>query len=832
MKIKNKKNIDKFLVPISRLRWHCDCSHFKFKGTEEVTPLQEFIGQDRASSAIDFGLNVDKDGYNIFMIGLTGTGKMSLIQAYLKKIVEKRKKEEKNHTIKDWCYVYNFSDPDKPVVLELSKGQGRMLKWQMDELIFRIKAGMSKAFKDKEYLEKKKAIVDEHQNKHRKLVEDLNNEAKKYGFIVQSSNMGIITIPVKNGEPLTQEQYVNLTEPERNDIEKRRTELTKYVNDTVQKSQDLEIEMRKQIKELDRKVGEYTVSKPLKDLMDEYKNSPQVLNYLTNAKNYILEHLSIFQQQEPSGALEELNLGGKLDMKMTAEDPFLAFRVNVFVDNSNTDGPPIIIESNPTYSNVFGRMEKRSFMGAYFTDHTMLKPGAIMSANGGYLVLNARDVLTNPGVWDALKRAIRTKEAQIEDLAEFYGFVAQGLKPNPIPLNVKIIMTGNEWLYQMLSAYEEDFREIFKVKAEFDSEIDKNTKNMQSYAAFISGFCEKEKLKHFDREAVAMVIEYASKLVADQQKLSSRFGEIKDILIEACYWSDKSNSKRVEGSHVEKAINEQIYRSDLISQKINELIVEGTIMIDVKTKVAGQVNGLAVYDLGDFAFGKPSRITARTFMGRGGIVNIEREADMSGRTHNKGVLILSGYLGSKYAQDKPLTLSATLCFEQSYEGVDGDSASSTELYAILSSLSDVPIKQSIAVTGSINQKGEIQPIGGVNQKIEGYFEVCKAMGLNGQQGVMIPYQNVKNLMLKKEIVDAVQKKKFHIWEVKTCDEGIEILTGMPAGKKGKDGCYPHGTINYLVNKKLDKYAEGLKAAMGDEEKTEKKNKGKKIEPHK
>ena len=451
-------------------------------------------------------------------------------------------------------------------------------------------------------------------------------------------------------------------------------------------------------------------------------------------------------------------------------------------------------------------------MGAYFSDHTMLKAGSIHHSNGGYLVLNVRDLLMNPGVWEGLKRSIRDREARLEDPAVQFGLIApQGLRPQPISWDTKVIVTGDETLYRLLSTYDqEDFWEMFKVKAEFDSQIDLTPESVADYCAFICGICQSEGLLHADRSGVAKTVEYGARLVADQSKLSSRFGQIQDLLIEGDYWARKDGGTVITGDHVKKALDEKIYRLNLMEEKIRRFISEGTLMVDIEGEVVGQVNGLVVYDLGDFSFGRPARITAKTFAGRRGVINIEREAQLSGRIHDKGVLILSGYLGWKFAQNKPLSLSASLSFEQSYEGVEGDSASSTELYGILSSLSDRPIKQSIAVTGSVNQKGEIQPIGGANQKVEGFFDMCRVTGLSGSQGVIVPHQNVKNLMLREDVVEAVKEGKFHIYAVKNVDEGIEVLTGVPAGDRQPDGSYQEGTVNYLVDKRLQELAQSMR----------------------
>ncbi|MFQ5826102.1 MAG: Lon protease family protein, partial [Dehalococcoidia bacterium] len=638
--------------------------------------------------------------------------------------------------------------------------------------------------------------------------------ARKEGFALQPSSMGLLLVPLIENRPASQAEFMALDEKLRRAIESKRLNLMKRMEGTFQTVQTLEKETADRLRNLDQTIAERVIAGPFEALVAQYQDFPQVVQYINDTRAYTLDNIGLFREQEPQ-ATPPFPFPGAPGMR--ERDPFLAFKVNVFVDNSETTGPPIIIETNPTWGNMFGKIERRPLMGAYFTDHTMLKAGSVSLANGGYLVLNARDVLTSPGVWEGLKRVIKNKELRLEDPFEQLGFIVpQGLKPQPIPTEVKVVVIGDQMLYQLLSFYDEDTWEIFKVKADFDYQIGRTEDNLLAYAAFICGCCWSEGLAHFHRSAVARVAEYGGRLVADQQKLSSRFGQIKDLLIEADYWAKKEGKERVYGEHVQRALEAKVYRSSLLAERIRELIAEGTLMVDVDGATPGQVNGLSVYDLGDFSFGRPSRITAKTFMGRAGVINIERESQLSGRTHDKGVLILSGYLGSKYAQDKPLSLSASLCFEQSYEGVEGDSASSTELYATLSSLADVPLRQDIAVTGSVNQRGEVQPIGGVNQKIEGFFDVCRAKGLTGRQGVLIPHQNVKNLMLRDDVVEAVSQGQFHIYAVRAIDQGIEVLSGLEAGEKAADGSYPEGSINYLVDKRLRELAEGLRGFSAEE----------------
>ena len=805
--------MEQFKVPVANLRWTCSESDLEFNCTDVVPPLEEFIGQERALKAIEFGLSVDTTGYNIFVTGLTGTGKMSAIRAHLQKLVSSEREDIKLAQPEDWCYVYNFADPDRPQIINLPKGMGKVLRSRVEDLLVRLKAEISKAFSSEEYEAHKKQLVEEGQHAQRQILQQLEKEAADEGFLLQISQMGVLLVPLVDGKPATQEGFMALPEEQRNEIENRRSEFMNKVGDAFQRAHTLQRELEERMRAVDQQIVEFTIARPFNALLSEFGNYSQVVSYLNSLRQYTLENIDRFRPlEEQTPQITNPFFQGVSKEK----ESLAAFQVNVFVDNSATEGPPIVIETHPTYGNLFGKIERRAFMGAYFTDHTMLKPGSMALANGGYLVLNAKDVLLSPGVWDTLKRVIRNKKLRPEDPLEAVGFIApQGLRPQGMPINVKVIMVGDNNLYQLLSVYDEDFWEIFKVKADFDSQIDRNEENIRAYASFVATCCQSDSLRHFDRSGVAKVIEYGARLVSDQNKLSSRFGQIRNLLIEADYWAREEKSPVITGEHVRKAIEEKINRSNLIQERIQEMIAEGSIMVDVDGAVVGQVNGLAVYDLGDIAFGKPSRITARTYVGRSGVVNIEREAQLSGKTHDKGVLILTGFLGSRFAHDKPLTLSATLCFEQSYSGVDGDSASSTELYAILSSLSGLPIKQSIAVTGSVNQRGEIQPIGGVNEKVEGFFDVCKAKGLTGQQGVLIPHQNVRNLMLREDIIQAVAEGSFHIYSVKTVDEGIEILTGVPAGELQEDGTYPENTVNYLADKRLRELAEGLKGFQED-----------------
>jgi len=802
-------SVDRYRVPVERLRWQCDPARFSFECTDELVPLQEFIGQDRAVSSLEFGLAVDRPGYNIFVTGLTGTGKASVIKSYVQRAVETRKQRTAGYYPDDWCYVYNLADPGSPQVVRLPAGKGKILRDQVQELLDTIRAEIGRALGSEEYQKQRQAFVEEGQAAHRELLQSLEAEARAAGFLIQVSAVGVNLIPLTEERAMTPEEFAALPQETRRSIEEKQADLMRRVGETMKQLGALQKEAVQKIRALERRAAEVALGRPFQELLAEYRDFPDATHYLESLRDFTLDNIGLFQEKEEPTATP-------LYQPSQERDPALAFQVNVFVDNSGAESPPVVIEPNPTWGNLFGKVERRAIMGTYVSDHTMLKPGAVHLANGGYLVLNIRDLLLNPGVWEALKRVIKTKEARLEEPFEQFGFLApHGLRPQTIPVQEKVIVTGDDLLYRLLAQYDEDFWELFKVKADFDFQIELTQENLEAYAAFICGCCLNEGLFHFNDGGVAKVSEYGARLVADQHKLSSRFGQLRDLLVEAEHWARQDGAAIVGAQHVQKAIEQKLYRSKLMEERIRELIGQGTLMVDVDGEVVGQVNGLAVYDLGDFSFGKPSRITAKTFMGRRGVINIERESQLSGRIHDKGVLILGGYLGYKYAQNKPLSLSASLCFEQSYEGVEGDSASSTELYAIISSLSGLPVKQGIAVTGSVNQKGEVQPIGGVNQKIEGFLDVCKAKGLTGHQGVIIPHQNVRNLMLREDVVDAVTQGQFHIYAVRTVDEGIEVLTGVVAGERRPDGSYPEGSINYLMDERLSELAQGLKDFYGE-----------------
>jgi len=793
-------NLQRCELSPEQLRWHCDSSVFPFQTTADIAPLKGLVEQERPIRAIHFGLGIASPGYNIYVSGLTGTGKTTVIKQFLDDIASTLP------TPDDWCFVYNFHEPSAPTVLNLPAGRAKLLKAEMDELVRHLKAEIPKAFESKEYEQSMHALIHENQNLQQSLFAQLAEKARGQGFSLEISKMGVSLIPVINGNPVGPEQFEALDEATKKDIETRREALQQEINGFLRQVRDINKMSRDRVNELNRGVGMYVVGMKIESIKEQHANLPKVVSCLEDVQDYILSHLDDFTEDSQK---QESSTPTKLSLEPPA-DPFLKYRVNIVVDNTDVKGAPVVIETNPTYYNMFGRIDRWTQLGMLQTDFTMIQAGAYMKANGGFLVVNAHDVLLNFGVWETLKRTVKNKEVRIEDLSVQYGLVpVAGMRPSPIPTNVKVIMIGNQPIYHLLYELDEDFRKIFKVKADFDSQMERSAKSLESYASFISNRCHHENLLHFDPSGVAEVAEYGARLVDDQEKLSSRFSDVADIVREASHWAAQKGKTSVSAEYVRRAIEEKYLRSNLVEERIREFITEGTIMVDVTGEAVGQVNGLAVVDLGDIRFGKPSRITAKTFMGKSGVLDIERESKMSGKIYEKAVLILSGYLGACYAQERPLSLSASICFEQSYEGVEGDSASSTEVYALLSSLSRVPLKQGIAVTGSVNQHGMIQPIGGVNQKIEGFFDICKAKGLTGDQGVMIPAQNVRNLMLRPDVVDAVRQGAFHIYAVRSIDEGIEILTGMPAGVKA-DGSYPEGSINHRVEERLKKFAEGMK----------------------
>ncbi|MFZ5354455.1 MAG: Lon protease family protein [Bacillota bacterium] len=784
----------------------CDCSRFSFETIKELKPLDGIIGQGRAASAMEFGLAIKRAGYNIYVSGITGTGRSSYTKSIVNKIAESEK------TPDDWCYVYNFKTPDKPLAINLPAGMGSKLVRDMKRLVKSLKIKIPKVFEGEEYEKQRNSIIQEYQEKSSDIMEEFNDFAKTNGFIMRKSEQGLVSIPLKDGKPIDEEEYMALSAEDRKRLEDSSFIVQGKLLEVMKHVKEMEKTARDKIEHLETKIALVTVEQPIMELKERYGSYKNVVEYLQAVQRDIIHNISDFRDLE-SDSQEELDIVEKLRDK----DFTKKYHVNLIVDHRETKGAPVIFETNPKYYNLLGKIEYESNMGVVTTDFTKIKAGSLHAANGGYIVINMSDIIQNPETWEGLKRALKTSSITIENIFSIAGIVSGGMKPEPIPLDVKVIIVGSAQVYHALYHYDEDFRKLFKIKADFDIDMISNDENILKYAQFISSHCDKKELMHFDKSAVAVVIEHSRRLAEHKNKLSTRFNDIVEVLYEADAWARIDKADIITHKHVKKAIEQKNYRSNRVEEKLQEMIDTGVVLISTDEKVVGQVNGLSVMNFGDYSFGKPSRITATTYAGEKGIVNIEREVEMSGSIHDKGVLILTGYLGEKFAQDYPLSVSAGICFEQLYDGVEGDSASSTELYALLSSLADVPIKQYIAVTGSVNQKGEIQPIGGVNEKIEGFFLTCKARGLKGYEGVMIPHQNVVNLMLNEEVTEAVRQGKFHIYAVKNIEEGIEILTDMAAGKPDENGNYPEDSIFFKVQKKLEKYAQIMEDSGGGTE---------------
>ena len=803
-----KKTVRARELPPARLRWRCPVSRFDFKTTDDIKACQDIIGQDRALNAIRIGLKLEHRGYNIFITGLVGTGRTTTIKHLLERL------EKKGPIPPDICYMNNFKDQNMPRCIELEAGGGDHLSADMNRLIAELMTMIPSLFQSDYYKERRKKLVEEFQLKQKDIISKFEKDIASEGFTMVRMQVGPIIkpelLPVVDGSPVNIPQLEKLAEEGKLPKEKIKQyedsaeKLSERMQSVYSQVKDIEREANRILEELDFDTVRPVIHDLIQEIERKYLNEA-LSRELVDVEEALMQKLDLFRASDEDGAQHRPASGAEPGER---EDPFREFRVNAVVDNSDTKAPPVVIENFPNFRNLFGAIERDIvFGGVSRADHLNIRAGSFHRANGGYLVLNALDVFTEPGVWQSLKRTLKSSEALIQSYDPWSFIGSSAMKPEAMKLKVKIVLIGDDYLYSLLYSYDEDFQKIFKIKAEFDREVANSNGVIKQYAGFIRALAGKEHLKPFDRSGVAAVVEYGVRLAGRQNKLSTRFSEIADVIREAVFAAGEEGSGSVIGAHVHKAIRCRTERLNLIEDKIQERIDEGTLMIDTAGAVVGQVNGLSVYDLGDYRFGKPSRITARTSLGNAGVINIEREADLSGPTHNKGVLILTGFLRGRYGHEHPLAMSASLCFEQSYGGVDGDSASSTELYAILSSVGGIPLRQDIAVTGSINQKGDIQPIGGVNEKIEGFFRVCKARGLKGSEGVIIPEQNVADLMLDEEVVEAVAEKKFHVYPVRTVDDGVSILTGLPAGKPSKTGRYPKGTVNRVVQDSLFAMAE-------------------------
>jgi lon-related putative ATP-dependent protease len=794
-----------FEIPLENLAKNCDPAQFDFIDTSELDPLEAVIGQERAVQAIDFGLNMKSAGYNIFVTGPVGTGKTTIVDD----IVSRHARREKRPL--DWILVNNFGDTYRPVAIAVPSGCAAEFAKRMRKLVDDLRQALPKAFGNKEFQDRQAALQNQFNQAQEELFAALGQKAAKRQLRINRTKIGYQTIALKNEQPITQEDFENLSEEEQNQIKENIQGFQTEIEATETQSSQLAQDHQTRIEALMQEVALFLIRNRLNVLRKTFEGWTDILAYLDDVQADMLENVQHFMP-----AREEGSAGGPEGGNHLGGFEFKRYRINVLADRRQIQGAPVIFEPNPTYQNVFGQIEKRAYLGGLKTDFTMVQAGSLLLANGGYLLMEVEAVMLNPIVWEALKRALQTKLLCIEDVASEMGYGVTSQRPEPIPLDVKVILLGSYQIFEKLQNFDSKFDKIFKVRADFDNETALTPETIKLFARFIARVVREEQLLHFAPDGVAAMVGYAQRFAADQQKLSLRFGPIVGVLKEADYWARKNNAAAVSGDHIQQALQKRRFRYNLYEDKMASSFEDETVLLDVDGSVVGQVNALAVYQMGDIAFGRPSRITAETFMGKPGLVSIEREAELSGRTHNKGVMILAGYLGRTFAQRHPLALSISIAFEQSYGPIDGDSASSTELYAILSSLADLPIRQGLAVTGSVNQKGEIQAIGGVNQKIEGYFDVCCKRGLNGQQGVLIPRTNVKNLMLKKEVVDAVRAGQFQLYQVACVTEGIAILTGTAAGEADTEGRFPPASVYGRIQHKLETFiARNRRLKQGD-----------------
>ncbi len=785
-------------VKIDDLTKKIDLSKIDFETTKDIPILDSVIGQDRAVKSIKFALAIKNQSYNILIAGMRGTGRTTIVQDLLKK-----------HALtedgpNDWIYVYNFENADEPKALQLPQKRARLLEKKFSKLIINIKRELKKTFESNDFVEKKNAIIEQTQSKKQKIFLNVENEALKLQIQIKSSSSGFHTIPLKNNEPIAEEAFQNLTPEERKTIKQNIQIVQKRIKEMIRSATAIDRKTEDEVESLEQSIAKFVVETNFEQLKNEFGDCDNIVNFFNEVIQDLVinvySFLNVSDNREGTKPVEEKE-GHVVDK----------YKINVLTDYAKLKGAPVVYEMNPSYNNLFGRIEKKSYMGLLYTDYTMIKAGSLLRANGGYLILDVDQVLRQPYVYEALKRALRSKYLHIEDIGGLHGYATTaGLKPMPIQINLKVILIGHKNTYNYLHQIDEDFKKIFKIRADFDYEVIESQNNLHKYVQFISRVVKQEELLHFSKSGVQAIIEYAYRLVNHKHKISIQFSEIVRLIRESSYWAKQRRAKIVEKKDILRAISEDKYRKNLSEEKIQMAIKENTIIIDVNKYIVGQINGLAVYSLGDYSFGKPSRITASAYIGNRGIINIEREAKLSGNLHDKGILILSGYFASKFGGQTPLSFSASLTFEQSYGKIDGDSASCAELYVLLSSLAQAPIYQGIAVTGSINQKGEVQAIGGVNEKIEGFFDVCKMNKLSGKQGVIIPNANKKNLMLPDEIVNEIKKGKFHIWSVDKIEDGIRILTGIPAGIIHKDGTFTKDSIFDRVLSRIKEFAKNSK----------------------
>ena len=791
--MKNKNELS-----YKQLKRACDPNIFDFETTEGLESITSGIGQDKGIKALEFGLDIDIKGYNLYLEGPSGVGKTMYTKNYLKKICKRKK------TPPDWCYIYNFSNPNEPIAVSLPAGHGKEFKEDMDRFIKEIKKDIKNTFNNDDFEKEKALIRQEFEEKREKLMNKLERDALEYSFQVKSAQNGIYMMPILEGKALREEEFDKLDDEIKNSFGEKSEVVQQMIMDVIGKIKQIERVSDQKTADWQSNVALLTVNVHINLLKAKYKRNKKINQFLNDVKQDVLKNVPTFLGEDTN----EKNQNQPSNPMNQKQDPCLNYRVNLFVDNSELEGAPVIMDSNYSYQNIFGKLEYENFYGALKTDFTMLQSGLLQKANGGYIIFQARDLLTNGVCYDMLKKALRIKEIGIENTMEQRSsMVMVSLKPEPIPLDLKVILIGDSEIYHTLLAMDIDFGNLFKIKVEWEENAENNKENVNKLARIIHDYCKQQDLLELDKYAMAKVVESATRMAGDQAKISTLFNDLFEIIGEASTWAKIAKEKIITKNYIEKALKEKKERIKKYDTLYTEMISDNSLLITTSGTKVGELNGLTVMTIGNYTFGKPAKITVNTFTGKKGIINIEREVALSGSSHSKGVLILNGFIGERFAQEIPLSLTASICFEQLYNGVDGDSASSTELYGLLSSLSGVPINQSIAVTGSVNQKGEIQPIGGVNEKIEGFYQICKMRGLDGNHGVMIPVQNVKNLQLSDEVIDSVKNGLFKIYAISTIDEGIEILTGVPAGKKDKNGKFPNGTINYLVYEKLKKYAE-------------------------
>ena len=805
----------------AQLYTRCDPEAFDFETTEALKPTLKIIGQSRAVEAVRFGIGIRQVGYNLYALGPNGVGKFTAVRHFL------QERAASDPTPPDICYINNFNEPHQPYALQLPAGTGLSLCQDMRRLIEELQVALPAAFESEEYQTQRQAISQEMQRKQETILEELSQKAQEHGIALMQTQGGLGFAPLREGEVVSPEEFRALPAAEREQIQAKINEMQQEMQKIMRQVPLWSRKVREKVKKLNEEIVAVVLEPSLSELETKYAEFNRVTDYFKELADDIRENIDRFLQAStaeegggPVAADGDAPQQGSShpNRAMRASAFFNRYEINVLVSHKEDDGAPVIYENHPTYQNLVGRVEHIAQMGALITDFTLIKPGALHRANGGYLLLDARKLLLQPYAWESLKRSLQADEVRIESLGQSMGVISTvSLEPEPHPLEVKVVLMGDRLLYYMLSELDPDFGELFKVAADFETDMERSPENDQAYARLVSTLVQKDGLIHFDRSAVARVIEHSARLSGDAEKLTTHMQTVADLLRESSYWASEADADPVTAAHVQQAIDAELYRNGRLRERIQESILRQTILIDTEDAVVGQINGLSVLRMGNTMFGQPNRITAQIRLGKGEIVDIERQVEMGGPIHSKGVLILGGFLGGRYATERPLTLSASLVFEQSYGGVDGDSASAAELFALLSALADVPIRQSMAVTGSVNQHGQVQAIGGANEKIEGFFDICQARGLNGEQGVLIPQANVKNLMLRQDVIEAVEAGQFAIYAIETIDQGIEILTGVAAGEQDKDGSYPEGSINQLVADRLTRFAQKQRQFMSSDQ---------------